>query len=90
MGPLEERRDRRNAAILLDDNYRAECFRRRGSRQATLLTEEQFEPWLNGEAGEEYLKPAPDDFLQKWPVSQRVNSSKAPTDDPSLIEKTAA
>ena len=26
----------------------------------------------------------PDDLLQKWPVSQRVNSSKAPTDDPSL------
>jgi len=55
-----------------------------------LLMEEQFEPWLNGAAGYEYLKPAPDDLLQKWAVSQRVNSSKAPTDDPSLIEKIAA
>jgi hypothetical protein len=52
--------------------------------------QEQFEPWLNGEAGYEYLKPAPNDLLQKWPVSQRMNSSKAPTDDPSLIEKIAA
>ena len=55
-----------------------------------LLSREQFEPWLNGEAGVEYLKPAPDGPLQKWLVSQRVNSSKAPTEDPSLIEKIAA
>jgi len=27
-----------------------------------------------------------DDVLQRWPVSTRVNSSKAPADDPSLIE----
>jgi putative SOS response-associated peptidase YedK len=59
-------------------------------RMPVLLMQEQFEPWLNGDSGEEYLKPAPDDLLQKWPVSQRVNSSKAPTDDPSLIEKIAA
>lgn len=31
------------------------------------------------------LKPAGDDVLQRWPVSKRVNSSKAPTDDGSLI-----
>jgi len=60
------------------------------TRMPVLLTQEQFEPWLNGEAGNEYLKPAPDGLLQKWPVSQRVNSSKAPTDDPSLVEKIAA
>jgi hypothetical protein len=59
-------------------------------RMPVLLMQEQFEPWLNGEAGYEYLKPAPNDLLQKWPVSQRMNSSKAPTDDPSLIEKIAA
>jgi hypothetical protein len=33
------------------------------------------------------LKPAPDDFLQRWPVSKRVNSSKADADDATLIEK---
>jgi putative SOS response-associated peptidase YedK len=43
-------------------------------RMPVLLTQEQFEPWLSGHAGVEYLKPAPDDLLQKWPVSKRVNS----------------
>jgi hypothetical protein len=27
------------------------------------------------------------DDLQRWPVSKRVNSSKADADDPTLIEK---
>lgn len=31
------------------------------------------------------MKPAGEDVLQRWPVSKRVNSSKAPADDPSLI-----
>jgi hypothetical protein len=44
-------------------------------------------PWLIGEAGLEALKPASDDLLQRWPVSKRVNSSRAPDDDPSLIDK---
>ena len=42
------------------------------------------------EAGTELLKPAPDDYLQIWPVSRRVNSSRAPSDDPTLIERVAA
>ena len=37
-------------------------------------------------AGAEYLKPVPNDYLQRWPVSKRVNSSKADADDPALIE----
>jgi putative SOS response-associated peptidase YedK len=56
-------------------------------RMPVLLTEEQFDPWLSGEAGVEYLKPAPNDFLQKWPVSKRVNSSRADDNDPTLIER---
>jgi putative SOS response-associated peptidase YedK len=35
-------------------------------------------------AGE--LKPAPNDYLQRWPVSKRVNNSKADKDDATLIE----
>lgn len=54
-----------------------------------ILAEEDFEPWLRNEAGLELLKPAPEDLLQRWPVSQRVNSSKAPVDDPTLIEQIA-
>ena len=37
--------------------------------------------------GVEELKPAPNDYLQRWPVSKRVNSSKADKDDASLIER---
>jgi putative SOS response-associated peptidase YedK len=55
-------------------------------RMPAFLLGEQFTPWLSGEAGVEYLKPAPNDYLQRWPVSKRVNSSKADADDPSLIE----
>jgi hypothetical protein len=35
-------------------------------------------------------QPAPNALLQKWPVSRRVNISKAPADDASLVEKAAA
>jgi putative SOS response-associated peptidase YedK len=59
-------------------------------RMPVFLTPEQFEPWLSGKADAEYFKPAPDTLLQKWPVSMRVNSSKAPADDASLIERVAA
>jgi hypothetical protein len=42
------------------------------------------------DAGVEYLRPAPNDLLQRWPVSKRVNSSKADADDPTLIEAVRA
>jgi hypothetical protein len=32
------------------------------------------------------MKPADEDVLQKWPVSKRVNSSRASDDDATLIE----
>jgi putative SOS response-associated peptidase YedK len=56
-------------------------------RMPVFLSEDHFAPWLNGEAGAEVLKPAPDDFLQRWPASKHVNSSKADADDATLIEK---
>jgi putative SOS response-associated peptidase YedK len=55
-------------------------------RMPILLAEEDFEPWLSGRAGLELLKPAPDDLLQSWPVSRRVNSSRASDDDATLID----
>ena len=36
--------------------------------------------------GVEELNPAPNDYLQRWPVSRRVNSSKADQDDVTLID----
>ena len=55
-------------------------------RMPVFLREDQFAPWLRGEAGAEYLKPASNDYLQRWPISKRVNSSKADGDDATLIE----
>jgi len=38
-----------------------------------------------GTAGTELLKPAPDEMLQLWPVSRRVNRP-GNDNDPKLIE----
>jgi len=56
-------------------------------RMPIILEADQFEPWLTGRAGLELLKPAANDVLQCWPVSKRVNSSRASDDDASLIEQ---
>ena len=56
-------------------------------RMPVFLTEEQFSPWLTGETGAEYLKTRPNDYLQRWPVPKRVNSSNAEADDATLIER---
>jgi putative SOS response-associated peptidase YedK len=55
-------------------------------RMPVFLTEHQFAPWLSAEAGADYLKPAPNDYLQRWPVSKRGNSSRADADDLTLIQ----
>jgi putative SOS response-associated peptidase YedK len=55
-------------------------------RMPVLLAEKDFEPWLSGAAGLELLKPAANDLLRKWPVSKRVNSSRAPDEDSTLID----
>jgi putative SOS response-associated peptidase YedK len=47
-------------------------------------SEDQF---ANVAAGAEVLKPPPNEYLQRWPVSKRVNSSKADADDATLIER---
>jgi len=59
-------------------------------RMPVLLQPKDFDRWLAGTAGTELLKPAPNDYLQVWPVSRRVNSSRAPGDDPTLIDCVAA
>jgi putative SOS response-associated peptidase YedK len=55
-------------------------------RMPVFLKEEWFASWLNGEGGAEYLNLAPNDYLQRWLVSKRANSSKADADEPTLIE----
>ena len=56
-------------------------------RMPVLLMPGQFEHRLSGGMGVEELKTAPNDYLQRWPVSKRVNSSKADKDDASLTDK---
>ena len=58
-------------------------------RMPVLLQAKDFDGWLVGNAGTELLTPAANDYLQAWPVSRRVNSSRAPGDDPMLIEQVA-
>jgi putative SOS response-associated peptidase YedK len=55
-------------------------------RMPVLLQPEQFDHWLSGDMTVGELKPAPNDDLQRWMVSKRVNSSKAEKDDPTLVE----
>jgi putative SOS response-associated peptidase YedK len=56
-------------------------------RMPVILEPDDFEPWLSCKGGMELLRPAADNVLQRWPVSTRVNSSKADDNDATLIEK---
>ena len=58
-------------------------------RMPVLLTPYQFDGWLTGTAGAEVLEPYAVNSLRVWPVSRRANSSRAPSDDPTLIEAIA-
>jgi putative SOS response-associated peptidase YedK len=71
--------------ITKPDDFVAEVH----DRMPVLLADRDFEPWLRGETGVELLKPASNDLLQKWPVSKRVNSSRASDDDPTLIDRVS-
>ena len=55
-------------------------------RMPVLLQPDQFDTWLDGSSSKEVLVPAAENMLNKVPVSQRVNSSRAPGDDPTLID----
>jgi putative SOS response-associated peptidase YedK len=59
-------------------------------RMPVLLQPKDFDAWLTAHARTERLRPAANDYLQMWPVSRRVNSSRAPSDDPTLIDGVAA
>jgi len=57
-----------------------------GVRMPVLLRPDRFDKRLDGSAGKEMPVPAAEDMLNKVPMSQRDNSSRAPGDDPTLIE----
>jgi putative SOS response-associated peptidase YedK len=49
---------------------------------------QDFEQWEQGDvkAAAALMKPAEEDMLQRWPVSKRVNSSRASDEDATLID----
>jgi putative SOS response-associated peptidase YedK len=53
-----------------------------------ILEAKDFEQWEHGDRTDAaaLMKPAAEGVLEKWPVSKRVNSSRAPDDDASLID----
>jgi putative SOS response-associated peptidase YedK len=55
------------------------------ARMPVVIEPDQFEMWLTGDMDEAMtlLAPAPDDLLEAYPVSDRVN--KADADDPGLL-----
>lgn len=57
-------------------------------RMPVILEAKDFEQWEKGDAEDaaNLMKPARENVLQKWPVSKRVNSSRADDNDASLIE----
>jgi hypothetical protein len=88
-GSVARQDERGNAQILQNDYYGPNKFVAEvHDRMPVLLAEKNYEPWLSGKAGLELLKPAAETVLQKWLVSKRVNSSRAPDDDSTLIEPT--
>jgi putative SOS response-associated peptidase YedK len=58
-------------------------------RMPVILEARDFEQWEHGDAKDAaaLMNPAGEDVLQKWPVSKRVNSSRASDDDATLIDR---
>jgi putative SOS response-associated peptidase YedK len=55
-------------------------------RMPVLLKPDQFQHWLSGNMDVEELKPVENDYLQRWAVAKRINSSKADSNDSTLID----
>ena len=60
-------------------------------RMPVILEAKNFEQWTTGDAHDAaaLMKPAGESVLQKWPVSKRVNSSRASDGDSGLIDAMA-
>lgn len=58
-------------------------------RMPVILQPRDFEQWEHGDTRDAavLMKPADENSLQKWPVSKRVNSSRADDGDASLIDQ---
>ena len=59
-------------------------------RMPVFLPPEGLDAWLTCKGGTEILEPASAGFLKAWPVSRRVNSSRAAKDDSTLLDAVEA
>jgi putative SOS response-associated peptidase YedK len=57
------------------------------NRMPVILEPRQFDSWLSGKAGLEFLRPAGEKVLKKYPVSKRLSRSRTSDEDETLIEK---
>jgi putative SOS response-associated peptidase YedK len=62
------------------------------NRMPVILDAKDFNQWERGNVTDAaaLMKPAGEDLLQKWPVSTRVNSSRANGSDATLIEPSTS
>ncbi len=58
-------------------------------RMPVILEKDEFAPWLHGDVklAAELVRSKKENVLQAWPVSRRVNSSKADEFDDTLIDR---
>jgi putative SOS response-associated peptidase YedK len=73
--------------IIIEPN---KCLAEVHDRMPVILEAKDFEQWERGDAKDAAarMRPACGDVLQKWTVSKRVNSWRAPDDDGTLIDKS--
>ncbi len=73
-----------NAAIIV--GAANDWMQRFHDRMPVILDWHDAEAWLRGESPVELLHSPPEDALQEWIVSTRVNKAGVGDDDPALIE----
>jgi putative SOS response-associated peptidase YedK len=56
-------------------------------RMPVFVAPERLDAWLTFKAGTEILEPASTGLVRAWPVSRRVNSSKAEKEDRTLVDE---
>ena len=83
----ESGEDLPSATIIVGEANR--WMRRFHDRMPVILEWRDAGAWVTGESPGALLRPAPDDALQEWIVSTRVNKAGAGDDDPALVEKVA-
>jgi putative SOS response-associated peptidase YedK len=59
-------------------------------RMPVFLPPDSLDAWLTCKGGTEILEPASVGLLKAWPVSRRVNSSRAAKDDSTLLDAAEA